>query len=831
MRKSLLFLVLLVIPFISFSQAPKKLNSAEIYLNLKKLNNLGRVLYVAAHPDDENTRLIAYLSNEEYYNTGYLSITRGDGGQNLIGPEIRELLGIIRTQELLEARKIDGGEQFFTRANDFGFSKHPDETFQIWDKEKVLADMVWVIRNFKPDVIITRFDTTPGVTHGHHTASAILAEEAFEAAADPKRFPEQLTFTDIWQTKRLFWNTSSWFFANNADFEEKVKDLVKIDVGKYNPLLGKSYSEIAALSRSMHKSQGFGATGTRGTSLEYLDQKLGDWVEKDIFENINTSWTRVRGGERIAKLLDEVIRNYKAENPAAIVPQLLRVRSVMTELPDSPYKELKIKELDELVKAATGLFIEITANDFSATPGEQVNLNLEIVNRSDISVKLNSVGLTYANSDSAFDVPLKNNQVVNRKMSVILPANAEITQPYWLRKPGTNGMFVVEDQKLIGLPENPPAINAQVKLTIGGQNVTYNIPIVYKKNDPVDGEQYRPFEIIPPVAVSIKENVYVFAGQEYKEIPVRVKSGKDKMDGSLVLSLPKGWKAQPESYSFSLAQKGEEQTFKFKVFPSAETGEGEIKAFAQVGSKRYDLGLLTINYNHIASQTIFPQAKARVVKPDLQIRGERIGYIMGAGDDIPQSLEQIGYKVQLLGDQDITLERLASFDAVILGVRAYNTNEYLKYHQNKLLEYAKQGGTVIVQYNTSMGLVTNNLGPYPLKLSRDRVTVEDAPVEILQPDHSIMNYPNVITEKDFENWVQERGLYFPGEWDENYTPILSSNDPGEDAKKGGLLVAKYGDGYFIYTGYSWFRQLPAGVPGAFRIFANMISIGKEESHN
>jgi LmbE family N-acetylglucosaminyl deacetylase len=825
MRKVLSFFLLILIPFISFAQAPKRQNSSEILLSIKKLNQLGRVLYIAAHPDDENTRLIAYLSNEKLYNTGYLSVTRGDGGQNLIGSEIRERLGIIRTQELLEARRIDGGEQFFTRANDFGFSKHPEETFGIWDKEAVLSDMVWVIRNFKPDVIITRFNTTPGVTHGHHTASAILAEEAFVAAGDKSKFPEQLKFVNSWQPKRLFWNTSSWFYNNNKEFDDKVQNLVKVDVGGFNPLLGQSYPEVAAKSRSMHKSQGFGSSGVRGATLEYLEQVMGDPVEKDMFENINTSWTRLKGGDRIARLLDDVIRNYKPENPSVIVPQLLRIRALIQEMPDNEWKAGKLKEIEDVIKAATGLYLEISARDFSAVPGETIKLKLEAVNRSDISIKVRSVRYSYSRNDSIYDATLRNNEVFTKDFDLNIPINAEISQPYWLKKEGSLGMFSVDEQMLIGLPENPSALKANVNLIIGGQEVSYNIPVVFKRTDPVDGEQYRPFEIIPPVTLSIRDNVYVFNSEEPRNIQVIVKAGLEKVDGRVALRAPKGWKVTPESVPFSLKLKAEEETFVFKVTPTAEAGEAYITAQAKIGDKIYDRSKVSISYSHIPNQTIFPKANSKVVKPDLIVKGENIGYIMGAGDDIPVSLQQIGYQVKILTDQEISVENLKKFDAVIVGVRAYNTNENLKFHHPKLLEYVKQGGTLIIQYNTNGGLVTKDLGPYPLQISRDRVTVEDAPVKILKPDHRIMNYPNKITDKDFQGWVQERGLYFPSSWDENYQPILSSSDPGEPARDGGLLVAQYGEGYYIYTGYSWFRQLPAGVPGAFRIFSNMIAIG------
>ncbi|MDO6390193.1 PIG-L family deacetylase [Pontibacter sp. BT731] len=811
------------------AQAPAKPNAAELLQDLKKLNVLGTALYVAAHPDDENTRFIAYLSNERLYNTGYLSVTRGDGGQNLIGPEIREGLGIIRTQELLQARRIDGGQQFFTRANDFGYSKNPEETFAIWDKEKVLHDVVWAIRKFKPDVIVTRFSPKPSETHGHHTASAMLANEAFEAAANPKRFPEQLKHVQVWQAKRVLWNTGVWSFRNQKEFEDYGSQLLKVDVGGYNPLLGKSYPEIAALSRSMHKSQGFGATGTRGVTIEYLEHTKGERAKEELFEGINTTWSRVKGSEKVAALLQQAVAEFKPEQPSAVVPTLLAARKELAKLPDSYWKRLKTEELEQVVKHSLGLYLEAVATDYAVTPGEHLNVQLEAINRSPIPVQLVSMRPAFASKDSILNKTLAPNEEHLISFKLPIPASAQLSQPYWLRQDGTLGLFRVDELQEIGAPENKAAAEVRFDLKINGEPFSYTVPVVYKRNDPVEGEQYRPLAITPPVFVNISEKVLMFAAQEPKPVHVLVKSGKAGIKGHVALQLPKGWRAEPTQVAFDLEQNGAEQLVRFMVHPPKGQQEVELKAVATVGGKPYTRGLNLIQYSHIPTQTTFPEAVTKAVRLDLKRNGEQIAYLMGAGDDIPASLQQIGYNVTLLKDEDITDQNLKRFDAVILGVRAYNTVDRMNFYQPRLLNYVQQGGTVIVQYNTGHSLKTNTIAPYPLKISSQRVTVEDADVRFLKPDHRVLNSPNKITKKDFEGWVQERGLYFPNEWGSEFEAILSSNDPGEPARDGGLLIARYGKGHFVYTGYSWFRQLPAGVPGAYRIFTNLISLGNGHS--
>lgn len=833
MNKRLLYfiIILLCVSNVINAQAPKKPTSADIYDGIKKLQVLGSVLYLAAHPDDENTRLIAYMANERRLNTAYLSLTRGDGGQNLIGPEIRELLGVIRTQELLGARRIDGGQQMFTRANDFGYSKHPDETLRIWNRDEVLADVVWAIRKFQPDIIVNRFDhESAGRTHGHHTSSAILSYEAFDLVNDPKVYPEQLKYVDTWQPRRLFFNTSWWFYGSRENFAKADKSrMLSIDVGTYYPLKGKSNTEIASLSRSMHRCQGFGSTGTRGNLQEYIRLLKGDMPsdKEDPMQGIDLTWNRVKGGAPIGQLLAAVEKNFKYEDPAASIPDLVKAYKMIEALPEGKWRRIKSEEIKNIIQQAAGLFIEVVADNNSATPGEQVELTLEMINRSDANIQMDKITYHPMKMDTTLELMLDNNQVYKINKRLQLPTSIKTTNPYWLNKKGSLGMYTVEDQLMRGKPETPRAFKVTFDLMVNETPITYTRDVIYKKNDPVMGELYQPFEITPPVFANIENPVYVFADDQPKEVEVVLVAGKGNLKGKLELCHPNGWKVEPVSTDFELAFKGQEKKVKFTLYPSKDQSESFVGPLVRIDSNVYDKELIQIKYDHIPTQTVFQQSEAKVVRIDLKKAGQKVGYIMGAGDEISGSLEQIGYDVTMIDEKNIAADYMAQFDAVIVGIRAFNTVERLKFANQELFEYSKNGGTVIVQYNTNRRLKSSDVAPYPLKISRGRVSVEEAPIRMLQPDHQVLNFPNKITQKDFDGWVQERGLYFPNEWDEQFEAILSSNDPGEDPLDGGLLVAKHGEGYYIYTGYSWFRELPAGVPGAYRLFTNLISIGKE----
>ncbi|WP_151087769.1 PIG-L family deacetylase [Hymenobacter baengnokdamensis] len=845
------------------AQAPKTYSSSEILLGLKKLNVVGSVMYIAAHPDDENTRLLAYLANGRQLETSYLSCTRGDGGQNLIGPELREQLGVIRTQELLAARRIDGAHQYFTRANDFGFSKTSEETLRIWDHEQVLSDMVWVIRQRRPDVLITRFPPDARAGHGHHQASAILAAEAFDAAGDPKRFPEQLKYVQVWQPKRLYWNTGSFFVKPG----ENMDAYLTLDAGGYNPLLGQSYGEIAAHSRSQHRSQGFGAAAQRGEAIEYFQFVKGTPAKTDLFEGIDQTWNRVPGGAAVGKMVDEVIRKYDAGNPSASVAGLVSVRKNLLDATVKAvgysdnydgrvWEEMKSQEIDKLIQACLGLHIEATAPAAAIATGQTAAVTVEAVNQGNALVTVRQVWAEGFSRDTLVNKELRMGQVL--RVALRLPISKQVppSQPYWLREPGTIGMYTVptelpfaqadlavrkkskqenwltiDRQHLIGQPENPVSPNVTLEVVLQGASTYITVPVQYKHTDPVLGELYQPLAVVPPVMVNIPAaRAYVFADQQPKQVPVTLRAGQAGVAGSLVLQVPSGWQAEPATVAFDLKNKDDQQTVNFQLRPLAGAAEGksELRAVATVGTEKYSRGIQTIEYPHIPTQTLFPEATAPLVKLNVA-RGhtKNIGYLMGAGDEVPEALRQLGYSVALLDPAtDLTAERLARYDAVVLGVRAYNVLDRLKTQQPELLKYVENGGTMLVQYVVNRGTVLPQIGPYPLTLSADRVTVENTPVTFLNPGAPVLNAPNKLTKADFEQgWVQEQGLYYPSAWDAHYQPVIASHDPGETDKQSAILVATYGKGRYIYTGLSLFRELPAGVPGAFRVLANLVESG------
>jgi len=794
-------------------------DAAEIQLGLEKLNVLGSVLYVAAHPDDENTAALAYFSKGEKLRTGYLSLTRGDGGQNLIGSERGAEIGIIRTQELLAARGIDGAEQYFTRAIDFGYSKTPEETLAFWGEEAVLADVVWVIRSFRPDVIITRFPVDRSSGHGHHTASARLAREAFHAAADPQRFPEQLNRVEPWQAKRLFWN--GWRLS-----EQEQAEAASVDIGEFDPLLGASYSEIAAFSRSMHKSQGFGAAGRRGTRYEYFKLVEGSLEDKDILSGIDTTWSRVPEGTTLGLKLAEIAERFDPRDPAASLPGLIEAYSEMKSLEPTGWVEVKQKELLGLIQACAGLWMESISTDFAAAPGDPASVNTTLVNRSDLSFRLTSISFQGLEFSSVQNVVLENNTPHTIESSIQIPPTYPTSQPYWLRDRPAKALFSVSDQSLIGAAENAPSLQAKITLTGEGEELEFLVPVLYRWTDRVDGESYRLFEVRPKVTVELGGGVRIFADTNPQEIRVRVKTNSLGVDGTLRLSGDSNWQVAPKSISFSLSEKYDEAEFAFQVTPPDDAGDALFVAEAEVGGRQFSRALVTISHPHIKRQVYFPESTIKVVKLDVERRGDTIGYIMGSGDEVADGLRHLGYDVTLLSDDDLASGDLGRFDAIVAGIRAYNTRERLAIVQPRLLQYVEEGGTLIVQYNVSRGLVTEDIGPYPFTIGRDRVTEEDAAVTILASDHQLLRYPNTITPEDFESWVQERGLYFATEWDDGYETVLASHDVNEPDTAGGLLFARYGDGVFIYSGIAWFRQLPAGVPGAYRLFANLISSGQ-----
>ncbi|GAA4336061.1 PIG-L family deacetylase [Mucilaginibacter gynuensis] len=814
MKRAKLIAALLLTCGRIFAQSAPPADEATIKQDLKKLNVLGSVLYVAAHPDDENTRLLAYLANEKHYRTGYLSLTRGDGGQNLIGNEQSELLGLIRTQELLAARRVDGAEQFFTRANDFGFSKNPEETLKIWDKEKVLGDVVWVIRKFRPDVMICRFPTTGEGGHGHHTTSAILAQEAFSAAADPKRFPEQLKYVQVWQAKRLLWNTFNFGSTNTT-----APDQFRIDVGVYNPLLGKGYGEIAAESRSNHKSQGFGAAKQRGQSFEYFKTILGDAPKADLMDGVDTGWGRVKA----PALSTEVTTIQKAldgEHPERSVPALIKLYDKVENIKDAYWQQQKTNELKEVIAACAGLWFESYALDPTYAVGDVMRVNSQIINRVDSNIKLANIGIQQSIVGFRGGVALPKNQMKSFESS---PVATQLTQPYWLAAPHGIGMYTLPADTLAGNPENPEPPKVTFDFLINGRDLQYERTVLYKYTDPVRGEVYQPIEIAPIVTANIADKVYVFNTQQPQTLQIKLKSFTNAT-GSISLKPVAGWKISPEKVDFAGKHKGDEWTALFTVTPlSNKSSVSALDAAVEANGKAFSQGILRIKYEHIPNITLFPPAQTRLVNIDLKTAGKNIGYIVGAGDQMPDALRQVGYNVHLLTESEIMNTDLSAYDAIVTGVRAYNVNDRLVYEQPALLNYVKNGGNLVVQYNNNNGLVTSQIGPYPFRPVNQRVTEEDAKVTITDAQNPVLNYPNKITDADFSNWIQERGLYFVSDIDPQYKTPLQMHDTNEGPNNGSLIVADYGKGRFVYTSLAFFRELPTGVPGAYRLFINLLS--------
>ncbi|MBL8178185.1 MAG: PIG-L family deacetylase [Bryobacterales bacterium] len=811
---------------------PNTYSAAEIQLRLRKLATLGSVLHIAAHPDDENTLLLAYFARERSLRTGYLSLTRGEGGQNLIGPEQGSLMGLIRTQELLAARRMDGAEQFFTRATDFGFSKTAEETLRKWGREEVLGDIVWVIRRFRPDVIFLRFSGTPRDGHGQHQASALLARDAFEAAGDGSRFPEQLGMVKPHRAKRLFFNLFN--FTPEMEKENRAPQNIEIDAGGYNPLLGLSYGEIEGRSRSQHASQGMGWPERRGARLNHLRLIAGERAEKDPFEGIDTSWKRVAGGARLAALTEEAIRRFDPARPQAILPLLGEARGLIAAIGDGA-AEGKLREVEELMAACAGLWLDASAARHAVTAGSRVAVNLEIVKRLPAEVTLVGVTVRGAAAGAAQwkDAALPTNQRLTETVTVTLPEGTGLTQPFWLRAPMAGTLYRIAEREEIGKAENDALLRAEFRFRMAGVEFGVERAVHHRYVDNVRGELTRPLTVAPAVAVEIAEAALVFGDGKARDVAVTVKANTAGASGEVALAAGAGWRIEPASRPYALGKENEQASLRFTIYPPVGESTVRLQATATGAGGTFRHGMRVIAYPHIPPITFFPEASATLVRTEVKVLSRRIGYVMGAGDQVPEALRQLGLEVTLLADEELAAGELGRYDAIVCGVRAYNTRAALRANRQRLLDYVSAGGTYVVQYNVVEGFgpraAANSLesiGPYPLTVGRGRVTVEDSPVNLA--DHALLRRPNAISKRDFEGWVQERGLYYAEKFDGRYSSLFATQDPGEDWQPGGMLTARYGKGAFVFTAYSWFRQLPAGVPGAYRIFANLISAGKVE---
>jgi len=781
----------------AFARAQRPFPGApEITQALGRLNTVGSVLVIAAHPDDERAALLAWLARERKLRTAYLSLTRGEGGQNLIGPEQGELLGVIRTQELLESRKYDGAEQFFSSAVDFGFSKTAEEALRIWDREKVLGEIVRIVREFRPDVILLQFSGTPRDGHGQHQASAILGKEAFSAAADPKRFSEQLKDVATWQAKRLIWVPWGNVEANFT-----------VDAGVYNPVLGYSYGEIAGLGRSMHRSQGEGSPQVRGPVPLKFVHVAGDRAVKDPLDGIDVTWARVPGGRAAGDLLTRAEQQLDPKHPNDIVPLLVDARRAIARISSFAGREQKLHECDEAIALAAGLWLDAAGSTAGATPGSTVKIRATALARTGASVRLRSVQIGDVTRQGEL---LALGQPAVHEFEWHVPAGEPYTQT-WSPAAGTG--------------EARPVVSATFTLEVGNETLTITRPVIFRYVDNVLGEVTRPFVVVPAVSVRFAEHSALFPSAAARRVTAEVRANVAGAQGRVNVSVPAGWSVDPAAAPFSLNRPGEQAVLFFDVRPPERECVGEAKSTATSGSAAVDLESHTIEYPHIKAQTVLLPAVTKLVRADVKTLSRNIGYVMGAGDEVPRALEQIGCTVTQLTADDLVHGDLTRFEAIVTGIRAYNTREDLVANQQRLLRYVEAGGTLVVQYNKQENLPAN-LGPYPITVRNDRVTVENGPVEIMEGASPLLDKPNKITDADFEGWVQERGLYFARSWDPHYHALIQASDPGEKPLAGGILYTRYGKGAYVFAAYSWFRELPAGVPGAYRLFANLLSAGK-----
>jgi hypothetical protein len=687
----------------------------------------------------------------------------------------------------------------------------------------VLADVVLAIRRFQPDVIVTRFTTKPP-NHGHHTASALLAEEAFAAAADPSRFPEQLGQLQPWKADRLLNNVSTWNLQPNAD----MSAYLKVDVGGFDPLLGRSWGEVSAESRSQHKSQGFGVPAERGTLLEYFNPLAGTRPKADLFEGLELTWRRWSGTDKVVQAIDEASNGFNPRAPHLSIPALLRVHEALSALPDAnPWKALKLRETEALVAACAGLFLEVRAAETSAVPGGQVTLNVLALNRSPAALKLVSVALPGGGSVADFS-ELAGEKLFKVSKPVTIPADARISTPYWLREPTKGGLYTLAepDRALVGRPEGEPALTATFVYEVGGKRFSVVRPVVYVWTDPVRGELYRAFEIVPAVTATLEREVLMFPNGATQSVPVVLAAGKAEASGKVRLEVPQGWRVEPAEVPFQLASRGDERTVQFQLTPpKGATERARLRVVVDSGGRSESWRVRTVTHEHIPPQAVRQPSEATLVPFALATKVKRLGYIPGPGDRVAESLAAVGYEVTLLPEERLASEKLDRFEAIVVGVRAFNANPRLAIHRERLMQYVERGGRLLVQYNTNsrVGPLNASLGPYPLDIGRDRVTDETAAMTPVDPKEPLLSAPNKLTATDFEGWVQERGLYFASKWDERYRPVFAMNDPGEEPLRGGLLVARHGKGTFIYTGIAFFRQLPAGVPGSYRLLANLLA--------
>lgn len=852
-------------PATAWGQALEGTGLVPTALLLRQMDGVKRVLMIGAHPDDEDTSLLAQLARGMGAETAYLSLTRGEGGQNLIGPELWDGLGIIRTGELEAARKLDGGRQYFTRAFDFGFSKRADETLEFWHEDELLADVVWVIRTFRPQVIVSVFTGTPQDGHGHHQAAGIVAREAFEAAGDPTRFPEQLALgVEAWSPLKLYGGV--WRRPEEAT--------VRFETGTFDPLLGRSVLQLAMESRSAHRSQDMGSAQplgprTSGARLE-RDRTGGDPDGTGgLFAGVDTTLAGVAAGlgEPAAGRVGPRLEAYRAavararrglggEDPfgavAPLVEAVAQLRGALDEAgAQAPASFRRVLEgrlglADRALLSAAGVVLDVRAATDLVTPGESVRVTGYAWNGGPLRLSGADVALALPEGWQAeprgvqgleADGSLAPGRVATWTWDVAIPTDADLSRLYYLREPRDGAWYRwPADARLWGLPRDPAPVEGVFAVSMvsgpSAASVRRAIPWSFVGVNPARGEFRRPVLVVPQVSVAVTPGAMAWPVDETgaRTLTVGLRGGSGGgVRGAVALEAPAGWTVTPARAPFELEGRGAERALTFQARPAPGIAPGAyiFRAVATTDDgRRFDEGYTLVDYEHVDRTALFAPAEARVtVLPVRVAEGIRVGYVMGTGDDGPEAIRQLGASVTLLGPDVVRSGDFSAYDVVVLGVRAYESRDDLKVANAQLLDFARSGGTVVVQYN-QFDYPQGGYAPYPVAMQRParRVAEEDASVTLLHPEAPVFTTPNRITGEDFQGWVQERGLYFLSEWDPAYMPLLEMNDTGEPPARGSLLVARVGEGVYAYVALSLFRQWSATVPGAYRLWANLLSL-------
>ncbi len=849
-----------------------------------RLRTTARLLHTTAHPDDDDGTMLVFESRGEGATTMMLTLNRGEGGQNKFGAEFSDELGILRTLELLQADRYYGVEQRFTRVVDFGYSKTAEETFAKWGgHDTALADMVRVIRTFRPDVIVCRFDGSSRDGHGHHQAAGILSREAFRAAADPNRFPEQIREGLLpWQTKKLYTGN----VRNNEDYT------LRIETGTYSPILGMSFAQFSIEGLRFQSSQGVGgfyiAPGHTYRYYKLLDSVLPrpSGQEKSLFDGIDTTLPALSsrlGAEEskaaflkpalvaIQRSIEEATAAFSVYDPSRSAPPLLsalkQTRDVIRQLESSQlsaaaqndvlaHLQTKREQLEMAINLALGTNLEASVDPATPTqpffgifrqeqtslfavPGQTLTVTARLYNRANLTLRPREIRLDapsgwQVTTLSADLKSLNTNDAAVAQFRITVPADATYTRPYWHRQNPQQNVYTIDDLRYLTLPLPPPPLRAHAIYSLGEGEGDISTVVQARYVDPAYGQSERLLTVAPPLAIEIEPGTQVISTHSGSPIEVTVgvhNNVPGAANSVLRLHPPADWHAEPDSRPAEFSAEGEYKTFTFAVKPAAlREGGYELKASLEYQGKQYNQGYHTIGRHDVGFFHNYLPAQQRISAVDVVVpRGLKVGYIMGAGDDIPTVLKQLGISVEVISPDELASGSLSRFDTIVVGIRAYDVRKDVRAYNYRLLDFVKRGGTLLVQYNASVGAFNQgHYTPYPATLSNERVTVEEAPVEIVAAADPIFGAPNRISARDFEGWVQERGLYFMGQWDEHFQPLLASADPGESLKNGGMLYARYGQGTYIYTGYAFFRQLPAGVPGAIRLFVNLLNAGRPE---